>query len=71
MSSGRSPNIKYNASGYVDLTACDAIKKADRENLKERRKRVMDKFYEIAKSEGLQINSYISLVEIENEEGLQ
>ena len=68
MSLGRSPNIKFNASGYVDLTARDAIQNADRENLKERRKRIMDKFHEIAKSEGLQINSYISLVEIEDEE---
>ena len=67
MSSGRSPNIKYNASGYVDLTARDAITKADRESLKERRRRVMDRFYEIAKSEGFEINSYISLVEIEDE----
>ena len=60
----RSPNIKYNGSGYVDLTARDAISKADREQLTERRKRVMDKFYEIAAAEGLRIASYIKLEEI-------
>ncbi|MGN1201691.1 MAG: hypothetical protein ACI4RF_00235, partial [Eubacterium sp.] len=58
------PNIKYNGSGYVDLTARDAISKADREQLTERRKRVMDKFYELAAAEGLRIASYIKLEEI-------
>ena len=60
----RSPNIKYNGSGYVDLTARDAISKADRAQLTERRKRVMDKFYELAAAEGLRIASYIKLEEI-------
>lgn len=64
MPMSRSPNIKYNGSGYVDLTARDAISKADREQLTERRKRVMDKFYEIAAAEGLRIASYIKLEEI-------
>lgn len=64
MPMNRSPNIKYNGSGYVDLTARDAISKADREQLTERRKRVMDKFYEIAAAEGLRIASYIKLEEI-------
>ena len=68
MPMNRSPNIKYNGSGYVDLTARDAISKADREQLTERRKRVMDKFYEIAASEGLRIASYIKLEEIGSEE---
>lgn len=64
MPMSRSPNIKYNGSGYIDLTARDAIYKADREQLTERRKRVMDKFYEIAAAEGLRIASYIKLEEI-------
>lgn len=64
MPMSRSPNIKYNGSGYVDLTARDAISKADREQLTERRKRVMDKFYELAAAEGLRIASYIKLEEI-------
>ena len=64
MPMSRSPNIKYNGSGYIDLTARDAISKADREQLTERRKRVMDKFYEIAAAEGLRIASYIKLEEI-------
>ena len=64
MPMNRSPNLKYNGSGYFDLTARDAISKADREQLTERRKRVMDKFYEIAASEGLRIASYIKLEEI-------
>lgn len=64
MPMNRSPNIKYNGSGYVDLTARDAISKADREQLTERRKRVMDKFYELAAAEGLRIASYIKLEEI-------
>ncbi|MGN0164453.1 MAG: hypothetical protein ACI4EA_12890 [Candidatus Ornithomonoglobus sp.] len=68
MTSSRSPNIKYNGSCYVDLTARDAISKADREQLTERRKRVMDKFYEIAAAEGLRIASYIKLEEIGSEE---
>ncbi len=66
MTSSRSPDIKYNASGYVDKTAYDAISKVDRENLKIRRRRVIDKFNEIAKLEGLRIDSYISLVEVED-----
>ena len=64
MPMSRSPNIKYNGSGYIDLTARDAISKADREQLTERRKRVMDKFYEIAAEEGLRIASYVNLEEI-------
>ena len=64
MPMSRSPNIKYNGSGYIDLTARDAIYKADREQLTERRKRVMDKFYELAAAEGLRIASYIKLEEI-------
>ena len=64
MPMSRSPNIKYNGSGYIDLTARDAISKADREQLTERRKRVMDKFYELAAAEGLRIASYIKLEEI-------
>lgn len=64
MPMSRSPNIKYNGSGYIDLTARDAISKADREQLTERRKRVMDKFYEIAAEEGLRIASYVKLEEI-------
>ena len=64
MPMSRSPNIKYNGSGYVDLTARDAISKADREQLTERRKRVMDKFYEIAAEEGLRIAGYVKLEEI-------
>lgn len=67
MKSSRSPNIKYNGSGYVDFTARDAISKADHEQLTERRKRVMDKFYEIAAAEGLRIASYIKLEEIEGD----
>lgn len=31
MASSRSPNINYNGSGYLDVTARDAIIKADRE----------------------------------------
>ena len=64
MPMSRSPNLKYNGSGYFDLTARDAISKADREQLTERRKRVMDKFYEIAAEEGLRIVSYVKLEEI-------
>ena len=64
MPMSRSPNIKYIGSGYIDLTARDAISKADREQLTERRKRVMDKFYEIAAEEGLRIASYVKLEEI-------
>ena len=64
MPMSRSPNIKYNGSGYIDLTARDAISKADREQLTERRKRVIDKFYEIAAEEGLRIASYVKLEEI-------
>ena len=71
MPMSRSPNIKYNGSGYVDLTARDAISKADREQLTERRKRVMDKFYEIAAAEGLRIASYIKLEEIGSEEDIE
>lgn len=67
MTSSRSPDIKYNGSGYVDKTAYDAISKVDRESLKIRRRRVIDKINEIAESEGLRINSYISLVEVNND----
>lgn len=70
MASSRSPNINYNGSGYIDVTARDTITKADREQLTERRKRVMDKFYEIAAAEGLRIDSYIKLVEIGDEENV-
>ncbi len=68
MASSRSPNINYNGSGYVDLTARDAISKADKEQLTERRRRVMNKFYEIAAAEGLRIASYIKLVEINGDD---
>ena len=67
MASSRSPNINYNGSGYLDVTACSAIINADREQLTKRRKRVMDKFYKIAAAEGLRIASYIKLVEIGDE----
>ncbi len=67
MASSRSPNINYNGSGYVDITARDAISKADREQLTERRKRVMNKFYELAAAEGLRIASYIKLEEIKGD----
>ena len=52
----------------MDITARDAIINADRKQLTERRKRVMDKFYEIAAAEGLRIDSYIKLSEIGDEE---
>jgi hypothetical protein len=68
MASSRSPNINYNGSGYVDITARDAISKADREQLTERRKRVMNKFYELAAAEGLRIASYIKLEEIKGDD---
>ena len=67
MASSRSPDINYNGSGYFDETARNAIINADREQLTERRKRVMDKFYEIAAAEGLRIDSYIKLSEIGDE----
>lgn len=67
MASSRSPNINYNGSGYLDVTARSAIINADREQLTKRRKRVMDKFYKIAAAEGLRIASYIKLVEIGDE----
>lgn len=67
MASNRSPNEKYNGSGYLDITAHDAIINADREQLTARRKRVIDKFYKIAAAEGLRIGSYIKLLEIGDE----
>ena len=67
MASSRSPNINYNGSGYLDVTARSAIINADRERLTKRRKRVTDKFYKIAAAEGLRIASYIKLVEIGDE----
>lgn len=67
MASSRSPNINYNGSGFFDETARNAIINADREQLTTRRKRVMDKFYEIAAAEGLRIDSYIKLSEIGDE----
>ena len=47
MASSRSPDINYNGSGYFDETARNAIINADRKQLTERRKRVINKFYEI------------------------
>ena len=41
--------------------------RADREQLTARRKRVIEKFYEIAAAEGLRIDSYIKLSEIGDE----
>lgn len=70
MASSRSPNVNYNGSGYLDATARDAIINADREQLTARRKRVMNKFYEIAAAEGLRIDSYIKLSEIGDEENV-
>ena len=62
MASSRSPNINYNGSGYIDVTARDAITKADREQLTERRKRVMDKFYEIAAAEGNRLAAEVAAI---------
>lgn len=70
MASSRSPDINYNGSGYFDKTARDAIINADRKQLSERRKRVINKFYEIAAAEGLRIDSYIKLSEIGDEENV-
>ena len=68
MASSRSPDINYNGSGYFDETARNAIINADRKQLTERRKRVINKFYEIAAAEGFRIDSYIKLSEIGDEE---
>ena len=68
MASSRSPDINYNGSGYFDETARNAIINADRKQLTERRKRVINKFYEIEAAEGFRIDSYIKLSEIGDEE---
>lgn len=70
MEKSRSPDINYNGSGYFDITARDAIINADRKQLTERRKRVMDKFHKIAAAEGLRIDSYVKLVEIGDEKNV-
>ena len=63
MASNRSPDIKYNGSGYKDLTARDAICKADKDLLRKRRKSVMDKLRRVAQSEGFDIYGEFELVE--------
>lgn len=67
MNSSRSPDMNYNSSGYLDLTARDAIANVDRERLKLRRKRVIEQMYKIAADEGFKIGSYIKLIEIEED----
>ena len=57
-------NTNYNNSGYPDFTARTAIVRADKKMLAERKKRVMNKFYDIAAKEGLRIASYIRLEEM-------
>ena len=64
MASSRSPDINYNGSGYLDLTARDAIYKADKEMLKKRRKRLEKKLRQIAREDGFFISGRLILVEL-------
>ena len=65
MASSRSPDINYNASGYLDLTARDAIIKADRMLSRKRKKQLEDKLHKIAHENGFFISGKFTLVEIE------
>ena len=67
MASNRSPDLKYNGSGYEDLTARDAIYKADKDLLRKRRKNVMDKLRRVARLEGFDIYGEFELVERQRE----
>lgn len=62
----RNPDEKFNASGYFDETAYNAICNIDKEELTMRRRRVMLRFMEIAAEEGLKIASYVKLVEADS-----
>ena len=68
MGLNRTPNIMYNASGYYDKTARDAICKADRDMLKHRRLQLLNKLRSIAKENGFRICGEIYLAEIDKED---
>ena len=71
MALNRSPDVMYNASGYPDKTARDAICKADRDLLKLRRLQLMNRLRSVAKEHGFRICGYVNLVEIEGDKGVQ
>ena len=49
MAQNRMPEVCYNGSGYLDITARNAICKADNDRLRERRRIVIEKIYEVVK----------------------
>ena len=49
MASNRSPDVRYNGSGYADRTASDAICKADRDLLRLRRQQLMNRLRSVGK----------------------
>lgn len=71
MASNRSPDVKYNGSGYKDKTASEAICKADRDLLKLRQLQLMNRLHSVAKEHGFQICGYVNLVEIEGDEDVR
>lgn len=68
MALNRSPDIMYNGSGYVDKTARDAICKADKDLLKLRRLKVINRLHSIAEENSFHICGEINLVYIEGDE---
>lgn len=71
MASNRSPDVRYNGSGYTDKTAAEAITKADRDLLKLRQLQLMNRLRSVAKEHGFQICGYVNLVEIEGDEDVR
>ena len=67
MALNRSPDVMYNASGYLDKTARDAICKADRDLLRLRRLQLINRLNSVAKEQGFRICGDFYLIEIEGE----
>ena len=67
MASNRSPDVRYNGSGYADRTASEAICKADRDLLRLRRQQLMNRLRSVAKEHGFRICGDVVLIEIDKE----
>lgn len=68
MAASRGSDVKFNASGYVDKTARDAICKADSALLNQRRAQLVNKLRSVAQEHGFRICGKVTLIELNYEE---
>ena len=65
-----SRDVSRNGSGYIDITARDAIYRADRELLKQRRRRTLERLHKVANENGFYIKGNIYLTEMEENDSV-